>query len=249
MQYLEAVQAAGTDDADAVVKQLEGKKVNDFFLRNGEFRAADHRVVHDAYLAKVKPGSEVKEPWDYEQILKTIPAAGGVPRPVGRLQAVVRWVSCTSTFNGLVGGSFYALLALGLAVIFGMLRVVNFAHGAFYMLGAFGAYVLLAEAGICFWWALLVVPVVLGLLGHPAGTHADPPAVHAGPAVQLPAHLRADADAAGPGEVALRLAVQPLRRAVGAAAARSTSGCSTSRPTGSSSSASPCCSASACGGC
>jgi branched-chain amino acid transport system permease protein len=71
----------------------------------------------------------------------------------------------THTFNGLVGGSFYALLALGLAVIFGMLRVVNFAHGAFYMLGAFGAYVLLAEAGISFWWALLVVPVVLGLLG------------------------------------------------------------------------------------
>ena len=71
----------------------------------------------------------------------------------------------TQTFNELVGGSFYALLALGLAVIFGMLRVVNFAHGAFYMLGAFGAYVLLAEAGISFWWALLVVPVVLGLLG------------------------------------------------------------------------------------
>jgi branched-chain amino acid transport system permease protein len=71
----------------------------------------------------------------------------------------------TQTFNGLVGGSFYALLALGLAVIFGMLRVVNFAHGAFYMLGAFGAYVLLAEAGISFWWALLAVPVVLGLLG------------------------------------------------------------------------------------
>ena len=46
-------------------------------------------------------------------------------------------------FNGLVGGAFYALLALGLAVIFGMLGVVNFAHGAFYMLGAFGAYVLL----------------------------------------------------------------------------------------------------------
>ena len=45
----------------------------------------------------------------------------------------------THTFNGLVGGSFYALLALGLSVIFGMLRVVNFAHGAFYMLGAFGA--------------------------------------------------------------------------------------------------------------
>lgn len=70
-----------------------------------------------------------------------------------------------STFNGLVSGAFYALLALGLAVIFGMLRVVNFAHGAFYMLGAFGAYVLLAEAGVPFWAALAVVPLALALLG------------------------------------------------------------------------------------
>ncbi|MEU3453583.1 branched-chain amino acid ABC transporter permease [Micromonospora sp. NPDC006766] len=70
-----------------------------------------------------------------------------------------------NTFNGLVGGAFYALLALGLAVIFGLLRVVNFAHGAFYMLGAFGAYVLLAEAGVPFWAALVIVPVALGLLG------------------------------------------------------------------------------------
>lgn len=69
------------------------------------------------------------------------------------------------TFNGLVGGSFLALLALGLAVIFGMLRVVNFAHGAIYMLGAFGAYVLLDEVGLPFWWALVIIPIGLGLLG------------------------------------------------------------------------------------
>ncbi|WP_412544380.1 branched-chain amino acid ABC transporter permease [Longispora sp. K20-0274] len=68
-------------------------------------------------------------------------------------------------FNGLVSGSFYGLLALGLAVIFGMLGVVNFAHGAFYMLGAFGAYVLLTEAGIDFWLALALVPVMLAVFG------------------------------------------------------------------------------------
>ena len=68
-------------------------------------------------------------------------------------------------FNGLVNGSFYALLALGLAVIFGMLGVVNFAHGAFYMLGAFGAFVLLEEAGINFWIALLLMPLLLGVFG------------------------------------------------------------------------------------
>jgi branched-chain amino acid transport system permease protein len=69
------------------------------------------------------------------------------------------------TFNGLVSGAFLALLALGLSVIFGMLRVVNFAHGAFYMLGAFGAYVLLTETGVPFWGALLIMPLALGLLG------------------------------------------------------------------------------------
>jgi branched-chain amino acid transport system permease protein len=68
-------------------------------------------------------------------------------------------------FNGLVSGSFYALLALGLAVIFGMLGVVNFAHGAFYMLGAFGTYVLLDRWGLNFWLALLVVPLVLFVFG------------------------------------------------------------------------------------
>ncbi|MCM0676693.1 ABC transporter substrate-binding protein [Micromonospora phytophila] len=80
-QYLEAVQAAGTDDADAVVKNLEGKTVEDVFLRNGKIRAEDHRVVHDAYLAQVKPQSEVSEPWDYVKVLKTIPAAEAFRAP------------------------------------------------------------------------------------------------------------------------------------------------------------------------
>ncbi|HEX6967821.1 MAG TPA: ABC transporter substrate-binding protein [Micromonosporaceae bacterium] len=74
LQYLEAVQAAGTDDADTVVKELEGKTVEDVFLRNGKIRAEDHRVIHDAYLAQVKPAAEVTEPWDYVKVLKTIPA-------------------------------------------------------------------------------------------------------------------------------------------------------------------------------
>ena len=75
LQYLEAVQAAGTDDADAVIGKLEGKKLNDVFLRNGEIRAKDHSVVHDAYLVRVKKPADVKEEWDYEEIVKTIPAA------------------------------------------------------------------------------------------------------------------------------------------------------------------------------
>ena len=66
---------------------------------------------------------------------------------------------------GLINGSFYALLSLGLAVIFGLLNIINFAHGAQYMMGAFAAYFLLQWAGLGYWWALLVAPVVVGLSG------------------------------------------------------------------------------------
>jgi branched-chain amino acid transport system substrate-binding protein len=83
LNYLEAVQAAGTDDADTIVKSLEGKKINDFFLRNGEVRAADHNVTHDVYLAKVKTKDQVKEAWDYEEITKTVPAAEAYAAPDG----------------------------------------------------------------------------------------------------------------------------------------------------------------------
>lgn len=66
---------------------------------------------------------------------------------------------------GLVNGSFYALLSLGLAVIFGLLGVVNFAHGAFYMLGAYAAWLGLDLWGINYWFALVLSPLVVGLLG------------------------------------------------------------------------------------
>jgi len=66
---------------------------------------------------------------------------------------------------GLINGSFYALLSLGLAVIFGLLNIINFTHGAQYMMGAFVAYFLASKAGLGYWWALLIVPVVVGALG------------------------------------------------------------------------------------
>ena len=66
---------------------------------------------------------------------------------------------------GLINGSFYALLSLGLAVIFGMLNIINFTHGAQYMMGAFTAYLLLQYFGINYWAALIVAPIVIGALG------------------------------------------------------------------------------------
>ncbi|MFC3206056.1 branched-chain amino acid ABC transporter permease [Aquamicrobium soli] len=66
---------------------------------------------------------------------------------------------------GLINGSFYAMLSLGLAIIFGMLQIINFAHGAQYMLGAFVGYLLLVNFGIGYWPALILVPVLVGLFG------------------------------------------------------------------------------------
>ncbi len=66
---------------------------------------------------------------------------------------------------GLINGAFYALLSLGLAVIFGMLNVINFTHGAQYMMGAFGAWMLMQYVGIPYWGALLIVPIIVGATG------------------------------------------------------------------------------------
>src|SRR5476651_2147971 len=66
---------------------------------------------------------------------------------------------------GLVNGSFYALLSLGLAVIFGLLNIINFTHGALYMLGAFCAYLMLNFLGIGYWPSLIIAPIVVGAFG------------------------------------------------------------------------------------
>jgi branched-chain amino acid transport system permease protein len=66
---------------------------------------------------------------------------------------------------GLINGSFYALLSLGLAVIFGMLNIINFTHGAQYMMGAFAAYLLLEHLHLGYWWALIIAPIAVGLTG------------------------------------------------------------------------------------
>ncbi|WP_234266914.1 branched-chain amino acid ABC transporter permease [Hydrogenophaga sp. NFH-34] len=79
----------------------------------------------------------------------------GLPLPVVMGQIVV----------GLVNGSFYAILSLGLAVIFGMLNIVNFVHGAIYMLGALLAWLLLTKLGVSYWWSLLIVPLLIGAFG------------------------------------------------------------------------------------
>ncbi|HWP14256.1 MAG TPA: branched-chain amino acid ABC transporter permease [Xanthobacteraceae bacterium] len=66
---------------------------------------------------------------------------------------------------GLINGSFYALLSLGLAVIFGMLNIINFTHGAQYMMGAFAAYLILQYSGLGYWPSLIIAPIAVGIFG------------------------------------------------------------------------------------
>ncbi|KEJ95314.1 ABC transporter permease [Pseudosulfitobacter pseudonitzschiae] len=66
---------------------------------------------------------------------------------------------------GVINGSFYAMLAMGLAIIFGLMHVVNFAHGAQYMLGAFVAWLLLSTLGVPYWGALFIAPLVVAIFG------------------------------------------------------------------------------------
>tara|TARA_R110001583_G_scaffold74100_7_gene205501 strand:+ start:6186 stop:7073 length:888 start_codon:yes stop_codon:yes gene_type:complete len=72
---------------------------------------------------------------------------------------------CGQLLVGLINGSFYAMLALGLAIIFGLLKIINFSHGALYMLGAFGAWLGLHYLELNYWWALVIVPLAVGGFG------------------------------------------------------------------------------------
>ena len=86
-------------------------------------------------------------------------------------QICIPYLNCISSqalfaqlLLGLINGAFYAILSLGLAVIFGMLNVINFAHGAQYMVGAFASWLMLKWFGIGFWWSLLLAPIAVALL-------------------------------------------------------------------------------------
>jgi len=79
LQWLNAVKTAGTTDADAVIHALDGHKFDDMFAHNAEFRASDHMVVHDLYVAKVKSSAQLAEPHGWFDIVSTIPAATAFP--------------------------------------------------------------------------------------------------------------------------------------------------------------------------
>ncbi len=90
MQWLKAVKAVGSTDADKIVAYLDGRKFDDFYAHHGEWRERDHRVVHDLYVMDVLPKSEVKEPHAWMKIVETIPAAQAF-RPVSQSMCQKTW--------------------------------------------------------------------------------------------------------------------------------------------------------------
>lgn len=91
------------------------------------------------------------------------------PRSYGDRMFEIFGIPSTALFGqlliGFINGSFYALLSLGLAVIFGMLNIINFSHGAQYMMGAFAAYLILQYSGLGYWSALIIAPILVGITG------------------------------------------------------------------------------------
>ncbi len=90
MQWLKAVKAVGSTDADKIVAYLDGRKFDDFYAHHGEWRERDHRVVHDLYVMDVLPKSEVKEPHAWMKIVETIPANQAF-RPVSQSMCQKTW--------------------------------------------------------------------------------------------------------------------------------------------------------------
>ncbi len=117
------------------------------------FYLMDHGQVLDGFAVSELPARMTSLPKPSESDEMTM--VFGIP-----IQALLGQL-----LVGLINGSFYAMLSLGLAIIFGLLRIINFAHGAQYMLGAFVGYLLLTNLGIGFWFSLLLAPLIVGLIG------------------------------------------------------------------------------------
>ena len=144
---------------------MKKTKINDMFAKGGYIRD-DGRMVHDMYLMQVKTPDKSTEPWDYYNVVETFKGEAAWHdqgrHASARSGSDVAGAEATTTMEifgiplqaflgqlllGLVNGSFYAMLSLGLAVIFGLLGIVNFAHGALYMIGAYVAWLGLEQFG------------------------------------------------------------------------------------------------------
>ena len=166
MNYLEAVQATGTDDADKVVGNLEGKKIDDVFLRNGEIRKEDHRVIHDVYLNEVKSKDEVTEEWDYRRSSRP----SRRPRPSSPSTAPARcpdpWVPSSSTRSRAWPREASTLSRPSAWPSSSASSASSTSATAPATCSVrWGRALLLDELGIGFWAALAIIPVVMFAFG------------------------------------------------------------------------------------
>ncbi len=161
----------------------DGRKIHPAYLLRdqeaGEIEISvglrPHRRHHPGRGGLPAAGAERMSAGEEVTALAPSPRSRGEGEPTPRIEArnshiPLLGISTQALFQqllvGLINGSFYALLSLGLAVIFGMLNIVNFAHGALYMMGAFCAYFLLNVLGIGYWLALILAPLVVGAVRH-----------------------------------------------------------------------------------
>ena len=179
----EAVKATGTDEAMKVMAAMKKAPINDFFAKNGVIRA-DGRMVLTCtwYRSRSRrtpvPVGLLHHPPDHPG-RPGLPAAVRVALPAGQeislpsalharggeaapgveylmeIFGIPSALLGSQLLIGLINGSFYAILSLGLAIIFGLLNIINFAHGAQYMMGAFIAWIALTKFGINYWVALI----------------------------------------------------------------------------------------------
>ena len=195
LHYLKTVADMGAAEAKkdgaATVARMKKMPVEDDCFGKTTIRE-DGRNLTTAYLFEVKKPSESKGPWDYFKLVATTPGDRGVP-PAGRRPLRLHRQGVTvarrhargtggmprmitifgipgpllfgQLLLGLINGAFYAMLSLGLAVIFGMLNIINFAHGALFMMGAFASWMLLQYAGIGYFPSLILAPLIIGVFG------------------------------------------------------------------------------------
>ena len=193
LHYLKAVADMGVPAAKAsgvdAVNRMKAMPCRRRRLRRRHDPRRTAASIHPAYLFEVKAPGRIPQSLGPLQAGRHHPRRGGFPAAGrGRLPAGPQLIPAESNLRtettrmddifgipapllfgqlllGLINGAFYAMLSLGLAVIFGLLNIINMAHGAQFMMGAFCAWMLLAWAGIGYWWALLLSPMIIGFTG------------------------------------------------------------------------------------
>ena len=168
---------------------MKKKPVKDDCFGKTTIREDGQQSRLPAFLFEVKQPSDGEGPWDFSELVATTPGdqayrplgeghcesigqgLTGRKRVGGRRSTMIMIFGiparcCSANFcSGLINGAFYAMLSMGLAIIFGMLNIINFAPGALFMIGAFASWMLLQYHGIGYFPSLILAPIIVGAFG------------------------------------------------------------------------------------